>query len=48
MLTMGTTQHEAGTVGVALYPDDATDPDELMRAAEADMVRRKPASVSQW
>lgn len=38
----------AGTVGVALYPDDATDPDELMRAAEADMVRRKPASVSQW
>ena len=37
-----------GTVGVALYPGDATEPDELMRAAEADMVRRKPASVSQW
>jgi diguanylate cyclase (GGDEF)-like protein len=37
-----------GTVGMALYPGDAEDPDELMRSAEADMMKRKPASVSQW
>jgi GGDEF domain-containing protein len=37
-----------GTVGMALYPGDAHEPDELLRAADEDMIRRKPASVSQW
>lgn len=37
-----------GTVGLAIYPADATDPDALLQAAEDDMLQRKPASVSQW
>lgn len=37
-----------GTVGLAIYPADAQDPDALLHAAEDDMLLRKPASVSQW
>ncbi|MBL8327524.1 MAG: GGDEF domain-containing protein [Rubrivivax sp.] len=37
-----------GTVGLALSPADGQEPDSLLRAAEEDMLRRKPSSLSQW
>jgi GGDEF domain-containing protein len=30
------------TFGVAVYPDDGLDVDALLKAADADMYRRKP------
>jgi diguanylate cyclase len=35
-----------GSVGLAIYPVDAADPAELIRAADSDMYRRKPATES--
>ena len=37
-----------GTVGMALYPQDATEPAELIRVADEDMYRRKPVGHTQW
>jgi len=37
-----------GTVGLALSPGDAHEPEALIRAAEEDMVLRKPSSESRW
>lgn len=37
-----------GTVGLALSGGDTPEPESLIRAAEDDMLRRKPSSLSQW
>ncbi len=37
-----------GTVGLALSPADANEPEALLKAAEEDMLQRKPSSLSQW
>jgi diguanylate cyclase (GGDEF)-like protein len=37
-----------GTVGLALSPSQAGEPDQLIRQAEEDMFQRKPSSLSQW
>jgi len=37
-----------GSVGMALYPQDADEPADLIRLADEDMYRRKPVGATQW
>jgi diguanylate cyclase (GGDEF)-like protein len=37
-----------GSVGMALFPEGAADPAELIRMADEDMYRRKPVGNTQW
>jgi diguanylate cyclase (GGDEF)-like protein len=37
-----------GTVGLAIYPDQATDPQTLIRVADEDMYKRKPVGNSRY
>ncbi len=37
-----------GAVGMAMFPIDAADPQELIRVADEDMYRRKPVGNTRW